>query len=224
MHECFRDRFWVWWVAAAILFLTPVVRAQSLSARGIHSSSDNDSEYAHVTIFGIEAKGSKFVYVFDRSGSMEGAPLAAAKKQLLDSLQPLGETQQFDILFFNHRVAMFEGASGAKRATFATDTNKKLAGEFVQRIVADGGTDRALALKRALALQPDVIFFLSDEDKPMPAKELDEIARSNDRVGAQICTIEFGRGEKPPADSSMAELAHANNGKYVYVDVAKLSK
>ena len=76
------------------------------------------------------------------------------RRQLLDSLQPLGETQQFDILFFNHRVAMFEGASGAKRATFATDTNKKLAGEFVQRIVADGGTDRALALKRALALQP----------------------------------------------------------------------
>ena len=211
------------WVAAAILLLTPIVHAQSLSARGIHSSSDNDSEYAHVTIFGIDAKGSKFVYVFDRSGSMEGAPLAAAKKQLLDSLQPLGETQQFDILFFNHRVSMFEGASGAKRATFATDTNKKLAGEFVQRIVADGGTE-ALALKRALALQPDVIFFLSDEDKPMPAKELDEIARSNDRVGAQICTIEFGRGEKPPADSSMAELAHANNGKYVYVDVAKLSK
>ena len=94
----------------------------------------------------------------------------------------------------------------------------------MQRIAADGSTDRALALKRALALQPDVIFFLSDEDKPMPAKELDEIARSNDRVGAQICTIEFGRGAKPPGDSSMAELAQANNGKYVYVDVAKLSK
>src|SRR3954465_247782 len=175
MCECFNRRFWVGWITAAVLVSIPSAQAQSLSARGIHSSSGDDSRYAHVTVFGIEAKGSKFVYVFDRSGSMEGAPLAAAKKQLLESLQPLGETQQFDILFFNHRVAMFEGASGAKRATFATDTNKKLAGEFVQRITADGGTARALARKRALALQPDVIFFLSDEDKPMAAKELDEI-------------------------------------------------
>ena len=160
MHECFRDRFWVGWVAAAILFLTPAVHAQSLSARGIHSSSGNDSEYAHVTIFGIEAKGSKFVYVFDRSGSMEGAPLAAAKKQLLESLQPLGETQQFDILFFNHRVAIFEGASGPKRATFATDTNKKLAGEFVQRIVADGGTDRRAGSQAGICPAAGRDFFL----------------------------------------------------------------
>jgi Mg-chelatase subunit ChlD len=191
---------------------------------GLRGNSGNEHDYAHVTVFGIEAKGSKFVYVFDRSGSMEGAPLAAAKKQWLDSLQPLGETQQFDILFFNHRVVMFDGGSGQKRTMFATDRNKQLAAEFVERIAADGGTDRALALKRALMLQPDVIFFLSDEDKPMPAKELEEIAKANDRVGAQICTIEFGRGEKPPAVSSMAELAHANNGKYAYVDVTKLLK
>jgi uncharacterized protein with von Willebrand factor type A (vWA) domain len=192
--------------------------------QGLRENSGNNQEYARVQIFGIEAKGSKFVYVFDRSGSMEGAPLTAAKKQLLDSLQPLGETQQFEILFFNHRVTIFDGGNVPKRATFATDHNKQLAAEFVQRISADGGTDRTLALRTALKLQPDVIFFLSDEDKPMPAKELDEIAKANDRVGAQICAIEFGRGEKPPAASSMAELAHANNGKYVYVDVGKLSK
>jgi Ca-activated chloride channel family protein len=206
------------------LFGIPTACAQSLTARGIHGATGVENAYAHVTIFGIEAKGSKFVYVFDRSGSMEGVPLAAAKKQLLESLQPLGETQQFEILFFNHRVSVFDSSSGSKRATFATDRNKQLAAEFVQKIAADGGTDRFLALRRALALQPDVVFFLSDEDKPMPAKELDEIARTNDRVGAQICAIEFGRGEKPPSGSSMAELAQANNGKYVYVDVAKLSK
>ncbi len=197
--------------------------AQPLPA-GLHGSSGNEQDYARVTVFGIEAKGSKFVYVFDRSGSMDGAPLAAAKKQLLVSLQPLGETQQFDILFFNHRVVVFDGGSGQKRAMFATDRNKQLAAEFVQRIAADGGTDRTLALRTALKLQPDVIFFLSDEDKPMPAKELEEIAKANDRVGAQICTIEFGKGAQQAGVSSMAELAQANNGKHVYVDVTKLSK
>src|SRR3954462_10434326 len=132
-------RFSAWLFVAAVVFGTSSVRAQSLTARGIHGSQAAENDYAHVTLFGIEAKGSKFVYVFDRSGSMEGAPLAAAKKQLLDGLQPLGETQQFEILFFNQRVAMFEATGGAKRATFATDNNKKLAADFVQRIVADGG-------------------------------------------------------------------------------------
>ena len=38
------------------------------------------SNYAQVSVFGVEGKGNKFVYVFDRSASMEGPPLAAAKK------------------------------------------------------------------------------------------------------------------------------------------------
>jgi len=69
-----------WLLAGLGLFATPASQAQSLSARGIRGSSGADSDYARVTIFGIEAKGAKFVYVFDRSGSMNGAPLAAAKK------------------------------------------------------------------------------------------------------------------------------------------------
>src|SRR3954462_5706706 len=119
-------RFSAWLFVAAVVFGTSSVRAQSLTARGIHGSQAAENDYAHVTLFGIVAKGSKFVYVFDRSGSMEGAPLAVAKKQLLESLQPLGETQQFEILFFNHRVSIFDGSSGPKRATFATDRNKQL--------------------------------------------------------------------------------------------------
>jgi len=197
---------------------------QSLAARGIRGASTAGTDYGRVKVFGVEGTGNKFVYAFDRSGSMEGAPLATAKKQMLDSLQPLGETQQFEILFFNHRLQVFKNSNGFNRPTFATDRNKELAAEFVKRITADGGTDRFAALKHALALQPDVVFFLSDSDKPMSEGELVEIARLNERVGAQICTIEFGRGDKPAGASSMAELAHANNGQYVYVDTSKLSK
>jgi hypothetical protein len=41
---------------------------------------------ARVSVFGVEGTGTKFVYLFDRSSSMDGAPLAAAKRQLLESL------------------------------------------------------------------------------------------------------------------------------------------
>ena len=150
------------------------------------------------------------------------APLAAAKKELLESLKPLGDTQRFDIIFFNQRLQVFDSSGGSKRTTFATARNKELAARFVSGVKADGGTERFAALRHALALRPDVLFFLSDAEKPMPAKELEEVARLNERVGARICVIEFGRGDKPPSASSLADLARANNGPYVYVDTQKL--
>ena len=59
------------------------------------------SGYANTSVFGAAGKGFKFVYVFDRSGSMGaygGAPLAAAKAQLIKSLEDLSQTHQFQIL------------------------------------------------------------------------------------------------------------------------------
>src|SRR5262245_62750599 len=38
------------------------------------------SDAAETHVFGVRGKGRRFVYVFDRSSSMEGAPLAAAKR------------------------------------------------------------------------------------------------------------------------------------------------
>lgn len=183
-----------------------------------------DSDYAHVRVFGIEATGNKFVYLFDRSASMEGPRLAAAKKQLLESLQPLGETQQFDIVFFNHRLQAFNNSASSHRVTFATERNKKLATDFVSAVKADGGTDRVLALKHALALRPDVIFFLSDADRPMSAEELDKIAELNERAGAKVCAIEFGHGDAPAGKSSLDTLAKANGGQYIYIDTDKFTK
>jgi hypothetical protein len=155
---------------------------------------------------------------------MEGPPLAAAKRQLLESLQPLSDTQQFDIVFFNHRLQVFNSSTSSRRSTFATERNKKLAADFVAAVKADGGTDRITALKHALALRPDVVFFLSDADRPMLAKELDEIAEMNERVGAQICAIEFGHGAAPADESPLATLAKSNRGQYVYVDTDKFAK
>ena len=65
-------------------------------ARGL----DPSAGYARTKLFGLEAQGAKFVYVFDRSGSMGelgGKPLREAKKELLSSLNDLDQRQQFYI-------------------------------------------------------------------------------------------------------------------------------
>ena len=179
---------------------------------------------ASVRVFGVEGKGSRFVYVFDRSSSMEGAPLANAKQQLIESLGSLSSVHQFHIIFFNQQIRNFDLSGGGKRVAFATDRNKKFAERFVGGITADGGTDRLPALRAAVQMQPDVIFFLTDADDPMPASELQEIADLNRRVGVAISTIEFGRGPAKQAKNFLTELARITGGQYGYVDVTQLSR
>ncbi len=177
-----------------------------------------------VRVFGVEGKGTRFVYVFDRSSSMEGAPLATAKQQLIQSLDSLASVHQFHIIFFNQQLRNFDLSGGGKRIAFATDRNKKLAERFVGGITADGGTDRLPALRAAVQMNPDVIFFLTDADDPMSASELGEIAELNRRAGVVISTIEFGRGPATKSKNFLTELARATGGQYGYVDTTQFSK
>ena len=63
---------------------TPARRGRSGSAAG------RAAESGETSVFGSRGIGTKFVYVFDRSNSMndfEGRPLAGAKRELLASLE-----------------------------------------------------------------------------------------------------------------------------------------
>lgn len=205
--------------AAAEAGSTSNVAPQTVATRRRSSPAEN---YAEVSVFGVQGKGSKFVYVFDRSASMQGAPLAAAKRQLIQSLQSLDNLHQFHIIFFNHRLRSFDLTSGGRRIAFGTERNKKLAANFVGGITADGGTDRFAALKQSLAFQPDVVFFLTDADDPMSASEMAEIERIQSRIGTAICVIEFGRSATVPQNNFLIELARLSNGQYGYVNTTKL--
>jgi hypothetical protein len=179
---------------------------------------------AKTSVFGVEGRGTKFVYLFDRSASMDGAPLSAAKKQLIESLKSLDGVHQFQIIFFNSTTQIFDAAGTGKRIVFASDRNKQLAWNFVGGITADGGTDRMVALRDALAMGPNVIFFLTDADDPMSPTELAEVDRLNHRAATKICVIEFGRGPMAPQYNFLMQLARETGGKYGYVDTTKLGR
>jgi hypothetical protein len=197
---------------------------QFTSGGGGRRGSPGGSGHARVSVFGVEGTGTKFLYLFDRSSSMEGAPLAAAKRQLIDSLQSLESVHQFHIIFFNTVTKAFDITGGGRRIAFATDRNKQLAANFVGGIVADGGTDRLAALREAIRFAPDVIFFLTDADDPMSPSELADIARANRRARAAICVIEFGRLQAPPSDNFLRQLAAQNGGQYGYINAAMLGQ
>lgn len=179
---------------------------------------------ARVRVFGIEGVGNKFVYVFDRSISMSGAPLRAAKQQLVASLADLESVHQFQIIFFHHEPTSWDITGGQSRIAFATDRNKQLAAKFVRSITASGGTSRRSALRLALKLRPDVIFFLTDTDDPMSPDSVEDAIRVAERDATAIHTIEFGDGPASRRDNFLMQLARRTGGEYVYVDTRRIGK
>ncbi|NLE37813.1 MAG: hypothetical protein GX621_07295 [Pirellulaceae bacterium] len=183
-----------------------------------------DKGKARVRVFGTEGHGYKFAYVFDRSGSMaamDGLPIRAAKAELINSLESLDRTHQFQIIFYNQEPVQFTFGGQAGRLNFGTERNKELARRFVGGIEPSGGTSHVKALYMALRLKPEVIFFLTDADEPrLLDHEIRQIAR--DAAGIMINAIEFGQGSKPEGDNFLARLARATGGQYRYVDISRL--
>src|SRR5581483_10327392 len=129
----------------------------------------DDGRAGQTQVFGVVGRGSRFVYVFDRSLSMKGAPLAAAKHELLASLKQLERVHQFQIVFYNEKPRMMQ----SPQLLFADENGLAQAESFANSIAAAGGTDHWQALQLALRLTPDVIFLLTDADEPpLTAKQL----------------------------------------------------
>lgn len=172
-------------------------------------------------VFGVRSRGAKFVYVFDRSASMEGSPLSAAKRELIASLNGLDRRHQFQIIFYNQEPQLMpEFRASAPRMVFADEQGKRLAVSFIGGIFADGGTEHLRSLKMALALRPDAIFFLTDANEPqMRPDELAAVRQFN--RGTRINTIEFGSGESKAAINFLQRLAAENGGQHAYVDVQR---
>jgi hypothetical protein len=182
------------------------------------------SDRVRTTVFGTSGTGNTFVYVFDRSGSMagfSGRPLAAAKRELMASLQDLQSTNRFQIIFYNENPQVFQSRPGSPSLEWGTDEVKEAATRFVQSIAAAGSTRHLQALRMALGMHPDVVFFLTDADEPqLTADELRQIRRWNQ--SSAINAIEFGFGPSSRRDNFLTRLARENGGEHVYVDVSNL--
>jgi Ca-activated chloride channel family protein len=190
-----------------------------------NAGGEEISGIGQTTFFDIAAKGNRFVYVLDRSGSMyDHGAIRVAKEELNASLAALEQTQQFQIVFYNQSVLELSPAGGKPQMQWATEINRTLARQFIGGVQPDGGTDHLPALKAALRYQPDHVFFLTDADQPiLSARELNEIkSRNNGR--ARIHCIEFGRGAELSSDNFLKKLARDNGGSYRYRDVTRFDR
>lgn len=187
---------------------------------------DRNVPKVKTSVFGIEGEGTRFIYVFDRSQSMLGynaAPLKSAKSELLNSLQSLGPMHQFQIVFYNDSPLPFGGfGNGGPKLFTGDERSKEAAMRFVRDVSADGGTQHVDALRMALNLGPDVVFFLTDADSSPSQKEIESLQTKASRSGTTIHTIQFGSGPSRNAGGWLKILAEGTGGKFRYVDVTSL--
>lgn len=174
------------------------------------------------TFMNIVGVGKSFVYVIDTSSSMDGGRIRMAKGQLKASLRLLQPNQKFAVLFYNEYIEKLKLRRVAEQPMyFASDVNKQLALQQIETVTPDHGTDHFPALQEALALKPDVIYFLTDGEEPSlsPAelREVQALAGST-----TIHVIKFGDGRvTTTATSWLEKLARQCSGEFRELEVAR---
>ncbi|MCC6907936.1 MAG: VWA domain-containing protein [Phycisphaerales bacterium] len=168
---------------------------------------------AGTSFFGIEARGNRFVYIVDVSGSMSEADrIGTLQRNLVESINALPEHASFLIIAYSDNAfAMNDQYRWYK----ADEQTKFKVRAWISRLVSAGGTEPAPAFEEAFKLKPrpDIIYFMTDGQQ---TEVLPGFVRALNTRGrrTKINTIIFGsRG----GEEIMRQIAKESGGEYRYV-------
>lgn len=163
--------------------------------------------------FGVEARGSRFAYIVDVSGSMVGAKLAAMQGELVESVEGLVEHASFFVVFYAGEPRLLGGYS---RWMSASTRHKQLAAREIRAVTAVGGTNPVGAFDRVFALhpKPDAIYFMTDG--LFSAAVADFVAERNRTTGpvTPVHCISFVSRE---AEDILEQIAEESGGTYTHI-------
>lgn len=158
-----------------------------------------------------------FIFVLDRSGSMEGEKIKQAKAALHFCVRNLNAGDRFNLILFNTDVETFS------EKLVAVKYARLKALDFIRDIEATGGTNINDALLTALAdkpatKRPRIIIFLTDGEPTVgettPAQVLKNVSKAN-RNQARIFV--FGVGYDVNVNL-LDKMAEQNGGTRQYVE------
>jgi|SRR5579884_3763748 len=167
--------------------------------------------YSGGSLFPLPATVTSVVYVLDCSVSMGiDRKLDFARRELIASLRRLSPSVRFQVINYNNYAESLI-VDGQRDLLPAEPAIVNKANSLLQSLEAAGTTNHLAALRRALELRPDVIFFLTDADDLKP-DVISFITQRNQH--SVIHTIELTRLRSPRAEGPLAQLAHDNHGTY----------
>jgi Ca-activated chloride channel family protein len=154
--------------------------------------------------------------VLDRSGSMAGETMRAARAAAIGVVERVGPEDHLNVLAFDDSVdSLFREPKKATKAV------KNQALDFIDDIYDGGGTNLALALERAYERQtkqsarPKVVLFLTDgESSPGPV--LRQIRDADADV--RVFTVGVGDSIDQPL---LSRIARMERGRFVHIPNAE---
>lgn len=195
-------------------------------------------EKGYASLFGLSGEGGKFVYVFDRSESMNSVftlysegqivsmitPLQCAKLELLRSLDSLTKANEFQIVFYNNSPFVFGESHYGDQMYRATDENKEHARQFVEQMPGQGFTNHLAAIEAAVALEPDVIFLLTDAEAKddLHPSVVRRIFKYCQKRNIKINVVHFCNTPRPGC--TLIELAERTGGEHLFISLQSLAE
>lgn len=159
-----------------------------------------------------EKRGANDVtLVLDRSGSMSGAPIEAARSAARKLVTHLGDKDAVNVIVFDDKVEpLFD-----KPRLLTSDVRREVDG-FLEHLSSRGGTDIASALSKALAMQtkderPDVVIFMTDGQSDGP-KAID--VAQKDKTDTRVFVAGLGEGVDKALLNRIATLKH---GRFTFI-------
>ncbi len=158
---------------------------------------------------GSSARGARrIVYVVDRSGSMLDT-FDYVREELRRSISALRRSQKFHVIFFNSGKPL-EGPPGGLASAIKAQKERFFA--FLKGITASGGTDPGPSMRRALANEPDLIYFLTDgQFDPSLVEKLDQWNKARRTKIFTIAYIDRGGADL------LERIAREHNGEFKFV-------
>jgi Ca-activated chloride channel family protein len=154
----------------------------------------------------FEPSPREFIFVIDRSGSMQGQPLLQARNALRSCLRSMGSQDTFNIQAFDNHIEWFSKSSIPVR-----QNEVERADRWLESINARGGTEILGAIDSALKLTFDperqrYIVFLTDGAVSADEKAL---SRIHSQIGrARLFTFGVGPSVNRSLLTRMAEIGH----------------
>jgi hypothetical protein len=175
-----------------------------------HGTEASEGGSGSGTLFPLPPQVSSIVYVLDRSLTMAmDHKLDFARRELIAGLRRLPPSVRFQVIQYNDFAEPLQ-MDGCRDLLPAEVPIVEKAIAFVQTLDAAGSTNHLGALRLALDLHPDLVYFLTDADDLKPQ----EVALLTQRNRHSIVhTLELTRRREQP-EGPLAQLARANNGTY----------
>ncbi|MEQ8317124.1 MAG: vWA domain-containing protein [Phycisphaerales bacterium] len=173
-----------------------------------------DSVGAGASFFGVEARGNRFAFVVDTSGSMvNDGRLQSLQQELIRSITALFSSSNFFVAFFNSNARPL-GDRGVVWAE-ATDSGKNWARAHVLATRAEGATRPAAGFELVAMLEPrpDAIYFMTDGE--FADDEADRILGMFERWNIPIHCITF---RSRAGEAVMRRIATATRGTYTHIE------